>query len=392
MGAAKRSCSPFTRSSRKKPMIAPKHEKEEARLESLRRYAILDTPTEETFDSITRLIARICDAPIAVINLVDRDRQWFKSEIGLGVRETPLDISICAHAILQPGLFVVPDTAEDARFQKNPLVCGDPRLRFYAGALLESSDGLPLGTLCVLDYKPRVLTETQGETLLLLAKQVMTQIELRAQFNRVEELNSRLRRGMAESHHRIKNNLQSLSAVIDMQRMNYDDLVPVSELTRLSQHIRSLASLHDLLTQEAKFSGELDTVSLRAAIEKVVELIRLAHPGREIALELGEARLPHEKAATFVLLVNELISNALKHGRGRVEISLRTQGETVHFAVCDDGDGFPPNFDPKIAANTGLELIESIGRWDLRGVLEYRNRAKGGAEISLTFPVMSAQR
>ena len=371
-------------------MLAAKHESEEARLKALYRYDILDTPYEEAFDSITRLIARICDAPIAVINLIDRDRQWFKSEIGLGVRETPLDVSICAHALLQPGLFVVPDTTQDERFQTNPLVMGDPLLRFYAGALLESSDGLPLGTLCVLDYKPRELTETQRDTLILLAQQVMTQIELRAQFHQVEELNLRLRRGMAESHHRIKNNLQSLSALIDMQRMNYSETVPVSELTRLSLHIRSLASLHDLLTQEAKSSGELETVSLRGAIEKVVELIQKANHDRPISMELGEARLPHEKAATFVLLVNELVSNALKHGRGRVEISLTTQSDAICFIVRDDGPGFPPGFDPEKSANTGLELIESIGRWDLRGELDYRNRPEGGAEIVLTFPVIPA--
>src|SRR4028119_1044013 len=128
---------------------------DEQRLEALRRYGILNTPPEETFDGIARLAAHACRAPIAGINFIDEGRQWFKSDIGLGVRQTPLDISICAHAILQPGLFVVPDTTKDRRFQNNPLVTGEPGLRFYAGALLETQDGLPLGTLCVLDTKPR---------------------------------------------------------------------------------------------------------------------------------------------------------------------------------------------------------------------------------------------
>ena len=157
-----------------------KHPDEEDRLAALRRYKILDTPDEQDFDAITRLIARLCDAPIAVINLVDRDRQWFKSEVGLGVRETPLDISLCAHAILQPELLVVPDLREDERFRDNPLVTGDLSLRFYAGALLESDDGQPLGTLCVLDDKPRPgLTDVQRAVLLVLARQVVTQMELR---------------------------------------------------------------------------------------------------------------------------------------------------------------------------------------------------------------------
>ncbi len=158
-----------------------KHPDEENRLAALLRYDILDTSTEQEFDDITRLVAHLCDAPIAVINLVDRDRQWFKSEVGLGMRETPLDVSLCAHAILQPGLLVVPDLFEDARFRDNPLVTAKPHLRFYAGALLESDDGQPLGTLCVLDDKPRAagLSDTQREALSVLARQVMTQMELR---------------------------------------------------------------------------------------------------------------------------------------------------------------------------------------------------------------------
>src|SRR5690554_5743858 len=151
---------------------------EKRRLQALASYQILDTLPEPAFDDLVEVASIICDAPIAVINFIDRDRQWFKSEKGLGVRETPLDISICAHAILQPGLFVVPDTTLDARFINNPLVTGEPYLRFYAGALLESHDGYPLGTPCVLDYHPRELTERQRFALQALANQVMAHMEL----------------------------------------------------------------------------------------------------------------------------------------------------------------------------------------------------------------------
>lgn len=149
------------------------------RLAALHRYEILDTPEEPEFNDFTRLAAHICQTPIAVISLVDHHRQWFKSAMGLGVRETPLDVSICKHAILQKELFVIPDTTLDERFRCNPLVAGDPHLRFYAGALLESSDSLPLGTLCVLDYQPRQLTDLQKEALAMLARQVMNTLELR---------------------------------------------------------------------------------------------------------------------------------------------------------------------------------------------------------------------
>ncbi|MGO1246533.1 MAG: sensor domain-containing diguanylate cyclase [Oceanisphaera sp.] len=151
---------------------------EEQRLAALVAYDILDTPPEDAFDDITQIAALICDAPVAVINFIDRDRQWFKSVLGLNVRETPLDISICVHALFQPDLFVVPDTALDPRFMDNPLVNGDPQLRFYAGALLVSEDGHPLGTLCVLDHHPRDLNEKQRFALRALANQVMAHLEL----------------------------------------------------------------------------------------------------------------------------------------------------------------------------------------------------------------------
>lgn len=152
---------------------------ESRRIESLRAYGILDTPVEAVFEDITRIASAVCQTPISVINLVDADRQWFKSEVGLGVRETPLETSICAHAILEHDFLEVPDTTRDARFSSNPLVTGDPGLRFYAGALLKTPDGLPLGTVCVLDTEPRTLTPEQVDTLRALSRQVMAQLELR---------------------------------------------------------------------------------------------------------------------------------------------------------------------------------------------------------------------
>ncbi len=164
-----------------------------ARIEALQRYEVLDTPPEEEFDDITRLIARICDAPIAVINFIDRDRQWFKSEIGLGLRQTSLEVSVCTQAILQPDLFIVPDTLMDPRFAENPLVTGWPHLRFYAGAPLETSDGFRIGTLCVSDYRPRGLLDTQKEALKTLARQVMVLLELRRSAKLIEQASRSVR-------------------------------------------------------------------------------------------------------------------------------------------------------------------------------------------------------
>lgn len=158
---------------------APWNEAE--RLSTLRAYGILDTEPEQAFEDIVHLAAKICEAPIAVVNLIDEGRQWFKAETGLGVRETPLETSFCAHALLQADGMIIPDATQDARFDCNPLVTSEGGLRFYAGHLLKSPDGLPLGTLCVLDTsaRPEGLTPLQMETLEVLARQVMAQFELR---------------------------------------------------------------------------------------------------------------------------------------------------------------------------------------------------------------------
>lgn len=158
---------------------ADRSEREARRLAALRRYDILDTPREAAFDEIVALAAEICDAPIAVVNLIDEHRQFFKAEVGLGVRETPLESSFCAKAILEDDFLLVPDATCDHRFDCNPLVTGEPGLRFYAGALLKTAEGLPIGTLCVLDTQPKNLSPLQQRTLRVLARQVMSQLDLR---------------------------------------------------------------------------------------------------------------------------------------------------------------------------------------------------------------------
>jgi PAS domain S-box-containing protein len=154
-------------------------DREAARIAALHRYQVLDTPREAAFDEIAQLAAAICETPIGVVNLIDEGRQFFKAEVGLGVRETPIETSFCAHAILEDDFLIVPDATADARFACNPLVTGEANLRFYAGALLKTEEGLPIGTLCVLDTRAKTLTELQQQTLKVLARQVMTQLDLR---------------------------------------------------------------------------------------------------------------------------------------------------------------------------------------------------------------------
>ncbi|MEP0912505.1 response regulator [Leptolyngbya sp. GB1-A1] len=155
----------------------PKNESE--RLQALLNYQILDTAAEPAFDDLTRLASFICGTPIALVSLIDCGRQWFKSNIGLPVSETNRDIAFCSHAILQSDLLIVPNATLDPRFANNPLVTGSPCIRFYAGAPLINPQGYVLGTLCVIDYKPRDLNPQQQDALATLARQVVTQLELR---------------------------------------------------------------------------------------------------------------------------------------------------------------------------------------------------------------------
>jgi GAF domain-containing protein len=175
-------------------MAAASTTTEVGRLAALNRYAILDSEPEQSFDDLVTLAAHICQTPMAMLSLVDDHRQWFKSKFGVQVRETPKETSICAHAIQQGDLFVVPDTLKDERFRENPLVTGELHVRFYAGAPLVNEDGYALGTLCVVDREPRELDAAQKEAISALGRLALRQMELRMNLQLLKDaLNDRTR-------------------------------------------------------------------------------------------------------------------------------------------------------------------------------------------------------
>ena len=163
-------------------------ENEDDRLRKLYELGILDTLEEQAYDDLTRLAAEICGTPIALVSLVDRDRQWFKSHHGLNARETPREYAFCAHAILGDDTFIIEDSSKDERFVDNPLAVGEPHVKFYAGAPLIMSDNNKLGTLCVIGNEARTITHAQKEALEVLARQVVSQLELRLNLKELERL------------------------------------------------------------------------------------------------------------------------------------------------------------------------------------------------------------
>jgi two-component sensor histidine kinase len=334
-------------------MIADKHPSEAARVAALRRYDVLGSPREADFDQIVALAAQICGTPISVVNLIDADRQWFKAEVGLGVRETPLDTSLCAHVILEDSFVEIPDTLSDSRMADNPLCTGDGGLRFYAGALLKSVDGYPIGTLCVLDNQPRQLTDLQRETLRVLAAQVMTQLDLRAVIATERTLRH-------EIDHRVKNSLQSVGSFVALERGATTNVEAIAVLDSVARQIHTVALLHQHIgTGEGDHAIALDTY-----LDRVVQLLdRTTSAEIEIVATFDPAEVDAKQASSLAVIVNELTANAVKHAfrqnGGHIEIRGRLANDgTYQLTFRDDGQAIETP-QPTRREGLGLSIIRA---------------------------------
>lgn len=315
-------------------MIAHAHPAQEKRLRALYDYDILDTPREADFDEIVALASRICEAPISVVNLIDKDRQWFKAEVGLNARETPLDTSICSHAILQDDFIEIPDTLADARMADNPLCTAENGLRFYAGSRLLSADGLPIGTLCILDTKPRRLTDLQRNALQVLSRQVMKQLDLRRALRNQATL-------LHEADHRVKNSLQTLTSIVRLYGRKFEDPHAKEALDAIQRRIAAVGALHG----ELQSSQGLDQISAQLFMTRVVDLLQETAP-ENIALtcDVDKTNLSPAKASALGMIVSEFVANAIKHGfpgevAGQIDITLRLLNGKFTLTCRDNGAG-----------------------------------------------------
>jgi PAS domain S-box-containing protein len=225
-----------------------------------------------------------------------------------------------------------------------------------------------------------------------IATREEVQQALRQHQSEIEALNQRLRRAMIETHHRVKNNLQVISAMIDLQTMEETETLPSSEFARLSQHVRMLATVHDLLTEQAKRDNEANTLSARQLLEKFVPLVEQMAFQQTLSVEIEDAVLTSDQGTSLALIANEIYSNAIKHGNSEVHIHFYVQDDKAVLEVSDDGPGFPPDFDPQYAANTGLELVLNLTSLDLRGTIHFDNRPEGGGRVRVSFPLHTEAR
>ncbi|MBU1540028.1 MAG: GAF domain-containing protein [Alphaproteobacteria bacterium] len=360
---------------------------EDERLAALASYNVMDTPRESDFDDIVRLASEICETPVAVVNLIGDGRQFFKAEIGLGVRETPLETSFCGHAILDDDFMIVPDATLDHRFDCNPLVTGDPGLRFYAGALLKTAAGLPIGTLCVLDFKPKDLASHQRTALRTLANQVMTQLELRRLnthlAERVAEVEAERDRSEMlgrEIDHRVMNSLQFVSGLLAMQAKTTDDREAAHQLGLASSRVSTVARVHRHFYVE-EVAG---TTSALAYAERLLsDLSDVIAP-----CSVRTAGQPTPIATALImplgLITNELVTNAAKNGAQRVEVRISASDGGVRIEVEDDGPGLPVDFDPAARKGLGLRVVRSLVDQHA-GVLTFGSGRHGGALFSATL-------
>jgi PAS domain S-box-containing protein len=203
----------------------------------------------------------------------------------------------------------------------------------------------------------------------------------------MEALNARLQRSMRETHHRVKNNLQVIEAMVDIQVLEGTPSVPTDEVRRIGRHVQSLAALHDLLTEQAKGDHDLQYLSSTAVLNRLRPTLEATLGGRQLTIEVDETVLTIRQSSSLTMLVNELVSNAVKHGAGEIRVRLICDETGARLDVEDEGTGFPQDFDPERAAHTGLSLIDSLSRWDLAGDVSYERRPEGGARVVVHFPL-----
>lgn len=375
------------------------------RTAALEGYGVLGTPAEPEFDDIATLAARICGTPVALISFVDEDRQWFKARVGTELPGTDLDSSVCRHAVEAREALQIPDTTLDPRTADNPLVTGKMGMRFYAGVPLITSDGLALGTLCVIDTRPRRLGEERMADLGILARQVVAQLEMRRALRaeasalaraeaqateraRLLEIAETLR---LEIDHRVKNSLQLVSSLLALQGARSRSEEVREALAAARSRVMAISSIHAALNQ----SSDASRVRLSTYAERLIDELKVSAPaGVEIELDADEFELLTSQASSLAILVNEFVTNSLKYafpdGReGRVSLAIHLDGDRVRARFSDDGVGQAVTAGRPASEGLGTRIMLAVAQ-QLGATLDFVAGARG-TTVLFDFPLFGGR-
>jgi len=333
---------------------APVHPDESARLQDLIRLEVLDTEDEAAFDDITQLASIICGTNISLISLVDTDRQWFKSKVGLGAAETGRDIAFCSHAILQEQVFEVSDTLEDERFSDNPLVTDDPSIRFYAGAPLITDNGFPIGTLCVIDQEPKTLTADQTLALKTLAKQVISQLELRLHNRQLARMQKEQEQLLAMMAHDLRSPFNGILGLSRILHEKSDSVTPERVQAMSSSILESSIKVYQLLDELLQWSRNrlgavtvnLENVSVEKLTLETIEFMQEAFKYKQLTIQQDVASdlFIQADASLTKTIIRNLLANAIKYSpeSSHITVSAKQNGDNIELSVTDQGNGVSP--------------------------------------------------
>ena len=374
-----------------------------ARVAALDRYDVLDTPPEEGFDRITRLVSEWLDVPIALVTLIDEKRQWFKACVGVDFLETDLERSFCVHNMEEHTLMVVEDATTDPRFADNPLVTGEPGIRFYAGAPLVSPDGYVLGSLCAVDTRPRVAAEMKLDVLHDLANLVVSELELRVKNEALKERNRQVRtltrqlQAAGESDrsqlsHLLQEEVQQVlqAARMKLENASTQGAIAPAARDRLGDVSANLDDAIDVIqTLLARFAPPVGNQPLRDSLEWLALKMQDNH-GLNVSI-LGRGVLPihDEETKTLVYqLVRELLLRVVKStDTAEARVHLVESAGHLRITVEDNGDGFDPLDDRD--ESTTLQRVRARVE-DLGGCVQVRTHAGAGTCVKIEIPQPSS--
>jgi signal transduction histidine kinase len=390
-------------------VIEEKATEEMKRVSAVRRYDVLDTPPDGSFDNITRLAAHLLKVPIALITIVDTDRIWFKSTFGLDITQIRRDPGLCASAILANEIFVVENAIEDVRTLANPLVAGEFGLRFYAAVPLTVREGYNLGTLCIIDKSPRILQSAEKEILVRLAEIVTDQLELRMEARKAHSTQKQVLSIVA---HELKNPLTTIPIYAELIRQQPG----AAKVIEITENIQKSAKRMTELVEDILETGRLQAdelgfnqtdVDLPSVIQKTIAQLKVfsEKKSQEILPELPHALVVRGDELKLTKIIENLLSNAIKYSGAEAKILVRltTSNKNAVLQVSDEGPGFSEKDMEKLyrpftrlsalptagehSTGMGLYIVKTLVEAHNGSVRLLNNHHSRGATFEVTIPL-----